>query len=46
MRMVAALENYSRRPDCFRRVAAKIRMGCGELEIDEDERVRGTFRCD
>ncbi|KAJ7232958.1 hypothetical protein B0H12DRAFT_183641 [Mycena haematopus] len=39
----AALENYSRRPDCFRRVAGKIRLRCGELEMNEDERVRAAI---
>ncbi|KAF7326344.1 RING finger protein [Mycena venus] len=39
-----ALENYYRfRPDCFRRVAAKIRLRCGELEMNEDERVRAAI---
>ncbi|KAJ7236241.1 hypothetical protein C8J57DRAFT_1377121 [Mycena rebaudengoi] len=39
----AALDNYSRRPDCFRRVAAKIRLRCGELELNEDERVKAAI---
>ncbi|KAJ7442483.1 hypothetical protein B0H11DRAFT_2093847 [Mycena galericulata] len=39
----AALENYSRRPDCFRRVGATIRLRCGELETDEDERVKAAI---
>ncbi|KAF7349200.1 RING finger protein [Mycena sanguinolenta] len=39
----AALENYSRRPDCFRRVAGKIQLRCGELEMNEDERVRAAI---
>ncbi|KAJ7791951.1 hypothetical protein B0H14DRAFT_185032 [Mycena olivaceomarginata] len=39
----AALENYSRRPDCFRRVAANIRLRCGELDMHEDERVRAAI---
>ncbi|KAJ7138514.1 hypothetical protein C8R43DRAFT_606360 [Mycena crocata] len=39
----AALESYSRRPDCFRRVAATIRLRCGELEMDEDERVKAAI---
>ncbi|KAJ6610993.1 hypothetical protein B0H10DRAFT_2058042 [Mycena sp. CBHHK59/15] len=39
----AALENYARRPDCFRRVAAKIRMRCADLEVNEDERVKAAI---
>ncbi|KAJ7749314.1 hypothetical protein DFH07DRAFT_829281 [Mycena maculata] len=39
----AALENYSRRPDCFRRVAARISLRCGELETDEDERIKAAI---
>ncbi|KAJ7136127.1 hypothetical protein C8R44DRAFT_769753 [Mycena epipterygia] len=39
----AALESYSRRPDCFRRVAGKIRLRCGELEMNEDERVEAAI---
>ncbi|KAJ6499552.1 hypothetical protein C8R47DRAFT_957777, partial [Mycena vitilis] len=38
-----ALDDYSRRPDCFRRVAAKIRVQCGELEMNEDARVRAAI---
>lgn len=37
-----ALERYTRRPDCFRRVAGAIRTRCGELDMDEDERINGT----
>ncbi|KAF8189975.1 hypothetical protein K438DRAFT_1592842 [Mycena galopus ATCC 62051] len=39
----AALDNYSRRPDCFRRVAGNIRLRCGELDMNEDERVRAAI---
>ncbi|KAJ6590499.1 hypothetical protein DFH09DRAFT_1139517 [Mycena vulgaris] len=39
----AAFEDYSRRPDCFRRVAGRIRVRCGELEMDEDERVKAAI---
>ncbi|KAJ7637056.1 hypothetical protein FB45DRAFT_742661, partial [Roridomyces roridus] len=42
-RVAVALDNYSRRPDCFRRVAAQIRLRCGELETDEDERVKAAI---
>lgn len=37
------LESYTRKPDCFRRVANSIRVQCGDLDMDEDERVRGTL---
>ncbi|KAE9398695.1 hypothetical protein BT96DRAFT_821584, partial [Gymnopus androsaceus JB14] len=33
------LEDYSRRSDCFRKVAGSIRMRCAELDMDEEERV-------
>ncbi|KAK7018974.1 hypothetical protein R3P38DRAFT_2979840 [Favolaschia claudopus] len=39
----AALESYSRRPDCFRRVAANIRLRCSELEMNEEERVTAAI---
>ncbi|KAJ7076117.1 hypothetical protein B0H15DRAFT_864983 [Mycena belliarum] len=39
----AALEDYSRRPDCFRRVAGSIHVRCGELEMNEDERVQAAI---
>ncbi|KAJ7151077.1 hypothetical protein C8R46DRAFT_1007850 [Mycena filopes] len=39
----AALENYSRRPDCFRRVASRIRLQCAELETNEDGRVKAAI---
>ncbi|KAJ7148094.1 hypothetical protein C8R43DRAFT_1194866 [Mycena crocata] len=39
----AALESYSRHPDCFRRVAGNIRQRCGEQEMDEDERVKAAI---
>ncbi|KAJ7057765.1 hypothetical protein C8F01DRAFT_322306 [Mycena amicta] len=37
------LDSYSRRPDCFRRVAARIRSRCEELETREDERIRAAI---
>ncbi|KAJ7669043.1 hypothetical protein B0H17DRAFT_1087224 [Mycena rosella] len=39
----AAFEEYSRRPDCFRRVAGKIRVRCGDLEMNENERVKAAI---
>lgn len=38
-----ALERYTRRPDCFRRVAGAIRTRCGELDMDEDERINAAI---
>nr|GAT54796.1 RING finger protein [Mycena chlorophos] len=38
-----ALDKYSKRPDCFRRVAARIRLRCEDLETDEDERVSAAI---
>ncbi|KAH9924372.1 hypothetical protein B0H21DRAFT_797293 [Amylocystis lapponica] len=43
IRDVEGLESYTRRPDCFRRAAGLIRTRCGELDIDEDERVRAAI---
>ncbi|KAI0797221.1 hypothetical protein BC629DRAFT_1502302 [Irpex lacteus] len=37
------LESYTRKPDCFRRVANSIRVQCGDLDMDEDERVRAAI---
>ncbi|KAJ7484651.1 hypothetical protein FB451DRAFT_88904 [Mycena latifolia] len=39
----AAFEDYSGQPDCFRRVAGRIRVRCGELEMNEDERVKAAI---
>lgn len=36
-----SLEAYTRRPDCFRRAASLIRTRCGDLETDENGRVKG-----
>ena len=43
---LAHLEAYhdARRPDCFRRVAGALRTHCGELEVDEGERIRGDLQ--
>ncbi len=38
-----SLQEYSRRSDCFRRVAGSIKVRCSALEMDEDERVSGAF---
>ncbi|EDR09726.1 uncharacterized protein LACBIDRAFT_319136 [Laccaria bicolor S238N-H82] len=42
-RLPHALERYTRRPDCFRRVAGAIRTRCGELDMDEDERINAAI---
>ncbi|KIY51816.1 hypothetical protein FISHEDRAFT_18726, partial [Fistulina hepatica ATCC 64428] len=39
----AALNAYSRRPDCFRRTTESIRVQCGQLELDEDARVHAAI---
>ena len=36
------LDKYSRRSDCFRRGASVIRSRCGQLDMNEDERVKGN----
>ena len=30
-----------RKPDCFRRAAARIRVKCAEIDMDADQRVKG-----
>lgn len=35
------VEPYSRKPDCFRRAAGRIRSRCADIEMDADERVKG-----
>ncbi|KIK02891.1 hypothetical protein K443DRAFT_131666 [Laccaria amethystina LaAM-08-1] len=42
-RLSHALERYTRRPDCFRRVAGAIRTRCSELDMDEDERINAAI---
>jgi hypothetical protein len=39
---IGSLENYSRRPDCFRKAADLIRAHCGQLDMDEGARVDGN----
>lgn len=39
--LAVALESSSRRSDCSGRAIAFINTRCGEVEMDEDERVRG-----
>jgi len=39
-----ALDSYDKKPDCFRRAAGVLRTRCGELDMDEAERVNGTLR--
>jgi hypothetical protein len=38
-----ALESYSRKPDCFRRAASLFLAQCEELQMNESDRVNGTF---
>ena len=42
--MADSLENYSRRPDCFRKAAGVIRTHCGQLDMGESERINGNQR--
>ncbi|KAI0089501.1 hypothetical protein BDY19DRAFT_942582 [Irpex rosettiformis] len=37
------LESYARRPDCFRRITDSIRVQCGDLDMNEDERVQAAI---
>lgn len=41
MRLKEHLQTYSHQPDCFKRAARTIRTRCGELDMCEDERIRG-----
>ncbi|KAK0204036.1 hypothetical protein DFS33DRAFT_855273 [Desarmillaria ectypa] len=38
-----SLQEYSRKSDCFRRVAGNIKVRCSALEMDEDERVAAAI---
>ncbi|KAI0732618.1 hypothetical protein C8Q72DRAFT_773951 [Fomitopsis betulina] len=38
-----SLQAYSRKPDCFRRAAARIQTRCAELDMDEQERIRAAI---
>lgn len=33
---------YTNKPDCFKRAANLIRVSCGDLETDEEERIKGS----
>ncbi|EPQ53442.1 hypothetical protein GLOTRDRAFT_94693 [Gloeophyllum trabeum ATCC 11539] len=35
-----ALDDYARKPDCFKRAAGLVRSRCGEADMDEHERVK------
>ncbi|OBZ78409.1 Nuclear fusion protein KAR5 [Grifola frondosa] len=37
------LETYARKPDCFKRAASLIRTQCGELDLNEDERIKAAL---
>lgn len=39
---VDSLDTYTRRPDCFGRAAKHIRTQCAEIDMEEDERVKGA----
>ncbi|THV04789.1 hypothetical protein K435DRAFT_648883, partial [Dendrothele bispora CBS 962.96] len=36
-------DDFSRRSDCFRKVAGKIRLRCSELDMSEAERVQSAI---
>ncbi|KZT22727.1 hypothetical protein NEOLEDRAFT_626652 [Neolentinus lepideus HHB14362 ss-1] len=38
-----ALDEYPRKPDCFRRAAGLVRGRCGEADMDEGERVKAAI---
>ncbi|KAF8067630.1 hypothetical protein FPV67DRAFT_1416278, partial [Lyophyllum atratum] len=38
-----SLNNYARRPDCFRRAAGLIRSHCAQLDMNESERVNAAI---
>ncbi|KAF8804734.1 hypothetical protein BYT27DRAFT_7107523, partial [Phlegmacium glaucopus] len=38
-----ALQTYSRKPDCFRKVANTISRHCADLDMDEDARVNAAI---
>ncbi|KAH8097037.1 hypothetical protein BXZ70DRAFT_1009361 [Cristinia sonorae] len=37
------IQLYSRRPDCFQRVTGTIKEQCGELELNEEERIKAAI---
>ncbi|KAF9456873.1 hypothetical protein BDZ94DRAFT_1176753 [Collybia nuda] len=37
------LKDYGQRPDCFRKAAGLIRTRCGELDMNEDERIKAAI---
>ncbi|KDQ60278.1 hypothetical protein JAAARDRAFT_126349, partial [Jaapia argillacea MUCL 33604] len=38
-----ALDEYSRKPDCFKRAAGSLRLRCSELDMHEDERIKAAL---
>ncbi|KAM5531414.1 hypothetical protein V8D89_014938 [Ganoderma adspersum] len=38
-----SLDSYAKKPDCFRRAASMLQMRCGDLETDENERVKAAI---
>ena len=37
-----SLDSYAKKSDCFRRAASMLQTRCGDLETDENARVRGA----
>ncbi|KAH9996205.1 hypothetical protein BJV77DRAFT_942439, partial [Russula vinacea] len=35
--------SYTRKPDCFRRAAGRIRVRCAEIDMDADQRVKAAI---
>ncbi|KAL6305991.1 hypothetical protein BKA93DRAFT_730248, partial [Sparassis latifolia] len=38
-----SLESYTRERDCFRHAAGRIQMRCGQLDMDEGERIKAAI---
>ncbi|KAI1798068.1 hypothetical protein LXA43DRAFT_876046 [Ganoderma leucocontextum] len=38
-----SLDSYAKKPDCFRRAASMLQTRCGDLETDENQRVRAAI---
>lgn len=43
MLVLEQLNAYTKKSDCFRRAAGAVRVRCGDLEMDETERVGGEY---
>ncbi|GBE87534.1 Nuclear fusion protein [Sparassis crispa] len=43
LRNAESLESYTRERDCFRHAAGRIQMRCGQLDMDEGERIKAAI---